>query len=113
MDNTITIICAVAAEFEDHGKKYVVQNNDRNIVLTAPAWIAKTLMFKWLAEDGSLKYVTPVNRIQVENNPTVGLNAEGKAEVKAEATEATAEKPKNSRRKAAKGADGESAAEEA
>ena len=109
MANTITIISAVAVAFEDHGQKYEVRREDLNIVLTAPAWIAKTLMFKWLAEDGSLKYVTPANRIQVENNPTVGLNAEGKAE----ATEATAEKPKNSRRKAAKGADGESVAEEA
>ena len=84
---TITIICAVAAEFSLSGMTYNVTRKDIGLVLQAPAWIKNTLMFKMLAADGSLKYVTPANKIQMENEPLFGLNAEGK-EIKA------AEEPK-------------------
>lgn len=79
---TITIICSVAAEFRsaDGSMKYTVDAKKRNLVISdAPAWIVDTLMFKGLAADGSLKYVTPANKIQVENEPTIGLAADGKA----------------------------------
>ena len=95
----ITIICSVAAEFRsaDGSMKYTVDAKKRNLVLSdAPAWIVDTLMFKGLAADGSLKYVTPANKIQVENEPTIGLAADGKAidleRPEAEAVEAE-EKP--------------------
>ena len=75
----ITVLCAVAADFEGPGgMKYSIGRKDLNIILEAPAWIEKTLMFKWLAADGSLKAVTSANRVLAENSPTVGMGADGK-----------------------------------
>lgn len=91
--NTITIICAVAAEFKNGMDKFYVTRDKLGLVLQAPEWIKNTLMFKLLAADGSLKYVTPANRIQVENEPFLGLNAEGKAEVKEEEPAKEKEEP--------------------
>ena len=74
-----TIICSVAAEFESpDGEKFRVKPEDRNLILQAPAWIRNTENFKWYANDGSLKCVTSANKIQLENDPTLGLDAEGK-----------------------------------
>ena len=77
----ITIICSVAAEFPNpNGEKpFIVGRKDLNLILSAPEWIEKTAMFKMLAADGSLKAVTSANKVQAENNPTVGLGADGKA----------------------------------
>ena len=77
----LTILCAVAAEFTnpESGEVFRVKPHERNAILSAPAWIEKCEMFKWLVEDGTIKAVTSVNRIQAENEPTLGLNAEGKA----------------------------------
>lgn len=77
----ITIICAVAAEFPNPNKgekPYLITRRDLNLIKEAPDWIEKTTMFKLLAADGSLKAVTSVNRVVAENNPTVGLGADGK-----------------------------------
>lgn len=77
----ITIICSVAAEFPNpNGERpFLVGRRDLNMILSAPEWIEKTAMFKLLAADGSLKAVTSANRVQAENNPTVGIGADGKA----------------------------------
>ena len=77
--DTITIICAVAAMFKNKdGEVFKVTPAQRGVIVQAPAWIQKTLLFEMLASDGSLKFVTPYNRVQVENEPLLGLNAEGK-----------------------------------
>lgn len=77
----LTILCAVAAEFTnpETGEKFRVKPHDRNAILSAPAWIEKTDLFGWLVQDGTIKAVTSVNRVQAENEPGLGLNAEGKA----------------------------------
>ena len=76
----MTIICAVAADFvNSDGDIYSVKGKEIGLIKEAPEWIANTLMFKWLVKDGTLKFVTKENRIQAENDPLAGLNAEGKA----------------------------------
>ena len=77
----ITIICAVAVEFTPPAgeKKYCITRKDIGLVLQAPSWIQNTLTFKWLVNDGSLKYVNSSNRVQMENDPLFGMTAEGKA----------------------------------
>lgn len=100
----MTIICAVAADFvNSDGDKFSVTAKEIGLIKEAPEWIKKTLLFKWLASDGSIKYVTKSNRIEAENDPLAGLNAEGK-EIPAEdekgvnnpveAEEKASEKPK-------------------
>ena len=97
---TITIICAVAAEFKGNGGEvYAVKPKELGCVLSAPAWIQKTRMFDLLAADGSLKFVTPHNKIQAENEPLLGLGADGKeihtAEKKAQNAPKRASRKKN------------------
>ena len=79
MDN-ITIICAVAAEFKtpDGTEKYNITRKDLGLVKQAPAWIQDTLTFKCLVKDGSLKYVNSTNRVQMENEPLLGMTPDGK-----------------------------------
>jgi len=81
----MTIICAVAADFvNSDGDKYSVTGKEIGVIKEAPEWITETLLFKWLAKDGSIKYVTRGNRIEAENDPLAGLNAEGKEILKEE-----------------------------
>lgn len=73
------IICSVAVDFvRSDGEKYSVTGKELGIIKDAPEWIKDTLMFKWLDKDGSIKFVTQNNRIQAENAPFEGINAEGK-----------------------------------
>jgi len=75
----MTIICAVAADFiNSDGDKFSVTGKEIGLIKEAPEWIKKTLLFKMLANDGSIKYVTKSNKIEAENDPLAGLNAEGK-----------------------------------
>lgn len=75
----MTIICSVAAEFENsEGGKYSVTSKECGVIKEAPEWIKDTLLFHWLVKDGSIKFVTKSNRITAENDPMAGLNAEGK-----------------------------------
>ena len=76
----MTIICSVAADFvNSEGGKFSVTGRELGVIKEAPDWIKDTLIFKWLVNDGSLKFVTKDNRIKAENDPLAGLNAEGKA----------------------------------
>lgn len=75
---TITILCSVAADFKSGGMTYSIGSKDLNIIKQAPEWIADTLLFKLLVKDGSMKCVTSANRVQLENEPTLGISAEGK-----------------------------------
>ena len=84
MSNKITILCAVACEFEKGADKFCVTRDKIGCIIEAPEWLKSTLMFKLLAEDQTLKYVTPANKIQLENDPMLGMTAEGKAEAKVE-----------------------------
>lgn len=73
------IICSVAAEFvNSDGARFAVTGKELGIIKEAPEWIKKTLLFKWMANDGSIKFVTKSNRIEAENDPLAGLDAEGK-----------------------------------
>ena len=104
--DTITIICSVAAEFPNPNKgdrNYLIGRKELNLILQAPAWIENTAMFKLLAADGSLKAVTSANRVQAENNPTIGVGADGKA--------IDVEKPKAGRGRKAKAEVAEAVAE--
>ena len=75
----MTIICSVAAVFTNRdGDVYQVRPSDRGVIKEAPDWIQDTLMFKWLAKDGSIKYVNSANKIEAENDPMKGLGADGK-----------------------------------
>ena len=75
----MTIICHVAADFvNSDGDKFSITGKDRNLIKDAPEWIKDTLLFKWLANDGSIKFVTKTNQIQAENDPLAYVNAEGK-----------------------------------
>ena len=75
----MTIICMVAADFcGPDGQVFSVTAKDKGIIITAPEWIKDTLMFKLLASDGSLKFVTKANQKEAENDPLKGINAEGK-----------------------------------
>ena len=73
------IICSVAAEFVNpEGDRFAVTGKDIGIIKDAPEWIRKTLLFKWMANDGSVKFVTEKNRVEAENEPLKGIDAEGK-----------------------------------
>ena len=75
----MTIICYVAADFvNSDGGKFSVTGKELGVIKEAPEWIKSTLLFKWLANDGSIKFVTKSNRITAENDPLVGISAEGK-----------------------------------
>ena len=75
----MTIICAVAADFVNaDGDRFSVTGKELGVIKEAPEWIKDTLLFKWLVNDGSLKFVTRENKITAENDPLAGLNAEGK-----------------------------------
>lgn len=100
MNDSFLIVCAVAVEMKNPAnpaEKFSVSAAQRNEMLMAPAWIKDTLEFKLLLQDGSLQCATPMNKAQLENEPTLGINAEGKAEKAAEpaekAPEAAEEKP--------------------
>ena len=76
----MTIICSVAADFVNtDGARFSVNGKELGVIKEAPEWIKDTLIFKWLVNDGSLKFVTRDNRIKAENDPLAGLDAEGKA----------------------------------
>lgn len=95
MDN-ITIVCSVAAEFttgKGGREVFMIRPSDRNLIMTAPAWIEKTLLFRMLVQDGSMRYVTRENRVQMENEPTTGIQADGKAAAE-EQEESKPETPK-------------------
>lgn len=73
------IICSVAAEFvNSEGERFAVTGKELGLIKDAPEWIKKTLLFKWMAKDGSVKFVTDSNRVKAENDPMAGLDAEGK-----------------------------------
>ena len=75
----MTIICSVAADFTNRdGDIFRVTAKERGVILNAPDWIKDTLMFKLLAQEGSIKYVNSANRIEAENDPLKGLGADGK-----------------------------------
>ena len=76
----MTIICMVAADFVNRdGEVFSVTGKELGVIKDAPDWIKDTLIFKMLVKDGSLKFVTKENRIEAENDPLAGINAEGKA----------------------------------
>ena len=75
----MTIICYVAADFvNSEGGKFSVTGKELGVIKEAPEWIKDTLLFKWLVNDGSIKFVTRSNRISAENDPLAGISAEGK-----------------------------------
>jgi len=80
--DTITIICSVCAEFfASDDRFYQIRQRDRNVIISdAPAWIKDTNMFKWLLKQGSISFVDRSNQKQAENEPTKGMDAEGKRE---------------------------------
>ena len=77
------IFCSVAAEFWNHktGEKiFSVGQNDLLALIDAPDEIMSDNLFNLLVADGSLKVVNTVtDKKQLENNPTMGLGADGKA----------------------------------
>lgn len=75
----MTVVCSVAAVFTNpNGDRFQITAKDRGMILDAPEWIKDTLMFKWLANDGSIKFVNSANKIEAENEPMKGLAADGK-----------------------------------
>ena len=68
--DTITIICNVAAQFSVPGREDVFEVDRKEIgqILSAPAWIVDSNMFKWLLADGSLKAVTVQNKAQLDGH---------------------------------------------
>lgn len=88
----ITIICSVAAEFRSGEEVFLVGPAELNLIIQAPAWIQKTLLFGWLLEEGTLKAVTPVNQKQLENDPIQAMKADNNS------TEAKVEKSRAPRK---------------
>ena len=85
----ILIICYVAADFGPYcGEVFKITPSMLGVFVEAPAWIQKTLMFKWLVNDGSLKVAEKhISKKDGENDPLKGVSAEGKAEEVSEARE--------------------------
>ena len=112
----MTIICTVAADFvRGDGEIFRVTGREIGVIKDAPDWIKDTLIFKWLDKDGSIKYVNQNNRIEAENDPLSGVDAEGKR-IPTKEEEAvndpsegqeTASKKKTTRKKAEKKDDAE------
>lgn len=103
------MVCFVAAKFEtyDKKKKFEVTAKDRGQFIMAPEWIKSTLLFKLLLKDGSIKVtLDKADQKKVENDPSIGINAEGKAQAVTETAETageTAEEPKKARTTRKKG----------
>lgn len=110
----ITVLCAVAADFKGaNGEKFSITGKQLGCIIEAPAWIQKTVLFDLLAKDGSLKFVTPHNRIQAENQPLLGLNAEGKQIQEAAPAPKPEKKAQNGRKQASKAKGGQTPMEAA
>lgn len=80
---TFLMICAVCADFfSPDGHEFRVRKNMIGQFIQAPEWIKKTLLFKLLLKDGTIKIAaeTKKERVQQENDPLAGLGADGKAE---------------------------------
>lgn len=95
------VLSRVCAEF--HNAKgevvFAVTPAIRNLFVEAPDSIREDILFRLLINDGSLEAAVPeARRKMLEQEPTAGTDASGKA-VKPEAAEKAEEKPE----KAAKG----------
>lgn len=79
--DTFLMICYVAADFGPYkGEIFRVTPDKLGIFIQAPAWIKKTIMYKWLLSDGSIVISAgKEQQKQLENDPMEGVNAEGKA----------------------------------
>lgn len=76
----MTIISMIAADFNNRqGDRFQITRNDIGIIKEAPDWIKDTLMFKWAAADGAIKFVNSANKKELENDPMKGIAADGKA----------------------------------
>lgn len=87
--DTFLMICYVAADFSSGtGEIFKVTPRMIGVFVEAPSWIKKTLLFKWLVNDGSIKVAEEtISKKQGENDPMQGVSASGKAEEVAEAVE--------------------------
>lgn len=75
------VCCYVATEFHDKAYNVVfrVKREDLGLFLNAPDHLDKTLEYAGLVADGSLKVGLSQKEQQfVENNPMVGMGADGK-----------------------------------
>ena len=75
------MICYVCADFGPYNGELVrITPENKGIFVEAPAWIKRTLIYKWLLEDGSIKVAdVQITRKQGENDPMKGIGADGKA----------------------------------
>ena len=109
------ILSRVCAEF--HNAKgevvFAVTPATRNIFVEAPDSIREDILFRMLINDGSLEAAVPeARRKMLEQEPTAGTDASGKA-IKPEVTEKTDEKPEKATKTQKTGKAAGSAAEPA
>ena len=83
------MICYVAADFGPvEGMRFKITPDMRGNFIEAPAWIKDTLLYKWLLKDGSIVVADKqISKKQGENDPMVGISAEGKSISATEASE--------------------------
>lgn len=92
--NKFLLICTRCADFfSPDGEKFRITPPDLGVIVEAPEWIKKTLMFKLLEKDGSVQYVTRENKKELENEPMKGITAEGKKEEAAKPVEVVIDEP--------------------
>lgn len=79
---TFLMICYVSAVFGPlDGKTFQVTPAQIGVFIEAPEWIKKTVMFKWLLNDKSIKVADEqISLKDGENDPMKGMSAEGKDE---------------------------------
>jgi len=99
------MICYVCADFGPYnGELFRITPENKGVFVEAPGWVRKTLIFKWLVNDGSIKVADEqISRKQGENDPMEGISAEGKSvEASEEPVEVKTEVIKTRTRKTAK-----------
>ena len=98
------MICYVCARFiSPDGDIFEIRPAQIGVFVEAPEWVKKTLLFRGLVNDGSIKVAEEqISKRQGENDPMDGIAADGKVAEKPEE-----EKVIKTRKKAAKKEDPE------
>ncbi|MBO7631855.1 MAG: hypothetical protein J6S78_05955 [Lachnospiraceae bacterium] len=95
------MICYVAADFAGpDGQLFRVTPENIGVFIEVPGWVKNTLLFKMLMKDSSVR-IADKSQKELENDPMVGVGADGKkAEKPAEVTDTKVIKTKKEPTKA-------------
>lgn len=111
---TILVICYVCCTFVADGLTFSITPRDKGTFVEAPEWIKKTLLFKLLLKDGSIKVAEQhISKKEGENDPMKDMTAEGKSEEASKEREAEVDKIAGIDEKAPEGENTEAAPETA